>query len=55
ACALDDGENDEQDTPGDLAVWSFTSIPAHGETRIERARVFWERFFLEVVPASAAP
>jgi hypothetical protein len=52
--SLGDGENDEQDTPPVLAVWSFAAIPAHGPTRIARERVFWERFLLEVIPSVAA-
>jgi hypothetical protein len=52
--SLGDGENDEQDTPPDLAVWSFAAIPTHGPTRMARERVFWERFLLEVIPSVAA-
>jgi hypothetical protein len=51
--SLGDGENDEQDTPPDLAVWSFASIPTHGPTRSARQRAFWERFLLEVIPSVA--
>jgi hypothetical protein len=51
SAAVDDGANDEQDTPPDLACAAFKTIAAHGATGAERARVFWERFFLDVVTA----
>jgi hypothetical protein len=54
SAALDDGENDEQDTPPDLAVWPFKEIEGGGASPVVRARTFWERFLLEVVPAVAA-
>jgi hypothetical protein len=51
--AVGDGENDEQDTPPDLAVAAAVAIPAFGRTEIERERAFWEDFFLEVVPRAS--
>jgi hypothetical protein len=54
SAALDDGENDEQDTPPDLAVWPFKEIEGAGASPVVRAHTFWERFLLEVVPAVAA-
>jgi hypothetical protein len=55
SAALDDGDNDVQDTPPDLAVQAFTALDTNGATYTERARTFWERFFLDVIPSTAAP
>jgi hypothetical protein len=53
SAALDDGENDVQDTPPDLAVTAFAACAENGPTRAARERAFWERFFLEIVPRVA--
>ena len=52
--ALDDGTDDEQDTPGDLAEWPFMSrMTGAGPSPSARRREFWRRFFLELVPRAA--